>query len=82
MPWPKARPVSEDAAMERREAPVSSQRGRGNTKEGSAARCSIPSAFEGTKKCPAKAGKDDGLPRAAKNTGDDACLSLPPKREG
>ena len=26
------------------------------------------------KKCPAKAGRDYGVPGAAKNTGDDACL--------
>jgi hypothetical protein len=30
--------------------------------------------FEGRKACPREGGEDDGLPGAAKNTGDDACL--------
>jgi hypothetical protein len=65
---------TEIAAMERREAPAFSKRGRGKTEEGSAAWRSIPSAFcRGGEKAPAKAG-DDGAPGAAKNTGDGARL--------
>ena len=38
-------------------------------------RRAIPSSFEGDERLvPAKAGKDYGVPGAAKNTGDDACL--------
>ena len=33
-----------------------------------------PRLREGPRKCPAKAGRDYGVPGAAKNTGDDACL--------
>ena len=65
-----ARRRSENAAMERREAPASFTRGCGKTEDWCATRRSIPSALcrEEMK------ARDDGLPGAAKNTGDDARL--------
>ena len=76
----KARTRAEiNAAMERREAPASSKRGRGRRRNGSASRRSIPSAFcEGqglVRRSPqGEGGRDDGVPGAANNTGAGAWL--------
>jgi hypothetical protein len=77
-----ARRRKKNAVMERREAPALSKRECGKTEDWCAARCSIPSGFSrGDKRlAPAKAG-DYGVPGAAKNTGDDACLFVIPGRE-
>ena len=63
-----ARRRSQNAVMERREAPALSKRECGKTEDWCAARCSIPSAFAEERK------REDGVPGAAKNTGDDARL--------
>ncbi len=56
--------------MERREAPAFSQRGRGKTGGWCAAWRSIPSGV-----APEGAKEEDGLPGAAKNTGDEFALA-------
>ena len=48
---------------------AASSKGDAHIRNGRAARCSIPSIFRGARK------GDDGVPGAAKNTGDDACAA-------
>jgi hypothetical protein len=48
--------------------------------KGCAARRSVPSTCSREKNAPPKRGRDDGLPGAAKNTGDDARLLVIPGR--
>jgi hypothetical protein len=48
--------------MARRDAPAFSKRERGKTEDWCAARCAIPSFFEGARLVPAKAGRKTAYP--------------------
>src|SRR5664279_3220842 len=67
-------PEDRKAAVERREAPASFKRGCGETEDWCAAWRSTPSILRGARRRPRLTGREDGLPGAAKNTGDDAWL--------
>src|SRR5882724_6186542 len=55
-------PRDRKAAMERREAPAFSTRERGKTEDWCAARCSIPSTFEGKSLSPRRRGGTTAYP--------------------
>jgi hypothetical protein len=68
-----AAPGTEIAATERREAPAFPQGSAGRWKTGASLGAPSPRYLRGAKEGPLEAGKDYGVPGAAKNTGGEAC---------
>jgi hypothetical protein len=70
-------PGDRKAAVERREAPAFSKEDAARRKTGAPLGAPPPRFFGGTRKGPGARGRNDGVPGAAKNTGDEACAPAP-----
>ena len=74
-PRPEARPRGQKTPPWRAERRPRSPKGNAaRRKDWCAARCAIPSRFEGARLGPAKAGRKTAYPAPLKNTGDACCL--------